>query len=254
MTITRLRSGITGVLLAMTVTAAGALVAGPAEAVSIVASSATTTRLSTTRAVAYNGQPGNVVATVKATTPSGGVPTGSVDFLVDGAVWWTSIVDARGKATLAFADLGPGTYVLSAAYSGDATHDPSTATSTLTQTILPNAPTAAVSFTPATVAVGGTSRLVVSATNNGPTSMPSVALGVVLPGLPFGVVSLPPGAGCRRSAPNLLYCLVSIPRGATRSIVLTVVGTVAGTFSSSGYARNIDTMDETGATATLTVQ
>ncbi len=115
------------------------------------------------------------------------------------------------------------------------------------------APTAAATFTPASVAPGGVSRLVVSATNNTTRGMSSVALGVVLPPLPVTIVRQPAGAGCRRAVGNLLYCLVSLSPGTTRSLILDVTGSAVGTFTASSYARNIATMDETGATATLTV-
>ena len=215
---------------------------------------ATTTTLTTTRAVSYNGQAGDVSARVKGVAPAFGTPTGSVDFFVDGSWYWTSSVDATGKALLAYADLAPGTYVITATYSGDPNFDASSSAGALTQTILPNAPTAGLTFTPSIVTVGGTSRLVVSATNNGPVSMPNVALGVLLPPLPVGIVSQPPGVGCRRALGNLLYCMVSLPRGATRTLVLSVTGTVSGVYTANSYARNTDTSDETYATATLTVQ
>ena len=215
---------------------------------------ASTLALTTTRPVSYNGQAGNVTATVKPVAPAFGIPTGTVDFLVDGSWYWTSTLDANGKATLAYSDLAAGTYAITATYSGDTNFNGSSSVAALTQIILPNAPTAGVTFTPSTVVVGGVSKLVVTATNNGPIAMPNVAMGVLLPSLPATIVSLPPGTGCRRALRNLLYCGVSLPRGATRSIVLNVTGAVAGTYATSSYARNIDTGDETGAVASLIVQ
>ena len=214
---------------------------------------ASTVALTTTRSISTNGQAGNVTATVKPVAPAFGIPTGTVDFLVDGSWYWTSTVDATGKATLAYSDLAPGTYAITATYSGDTNLNGSSSVAALTQTILPNAPTAGLTFTPSTIAVGGVSKLVVTAKNNGPLAMPNVAMGVLLPSLPSGVVSMPPGVGCRRALGNLFYCMVSLPRGATRSIVLTVTGTATGTYTASSYARNVDTGDETDATAPLIV-
>jgi len=214
----------------------------------------TTTTLSTTRAISYNGQTGNVVATVKPVAPALGPATGSVDFSVDGSWYWTSSLDAKGKASFPYTALTPGTYSITADFTGDANLQPSSSLAPLTQTILPAAPTAGLSFTPTTVTQGGVSRLVVTAKNDLPVAMPNVAMGVLLPGLPTAIVSQPPGVGCRRALGNLLYCMVSLPAGATRKLVLDVTGSVPGTFQASSYARNIDTDDETGAIATLTVQ
>lgn len=215
---------------------------------------ASTTALTTTRAISYNGQAGSVTATVKAVAPAFGTPTGWVDFYVDGSWYWTSPVGTGGKATLDYLNFSPGTYAITATYTGDVNFDVSASVGSLTQTILANAPTAGLTFTPSTVTTGGRSRLVVTATNNGPASMPNVAMGVLLPPLPVAVVSQPAGVGCRRALGNLLYCLVSLPKGATRQLVLDVVGSAPGTYSASSYARDIDTGDETYATATLAVQ
>jgi hypothetical protein len=51
-----------------------------------------------------------------------------------------------------------------------------------------------------------------------------------------------------------VYCVVSIPAGATRKLTLSVTAPgTPGAFTASSYARNTDTGDETYATATLTV-
>jgi len=83
--------------------------------------------------------------------------------------------------------------------------------------------------------------------------MYGVALGVVLT-MNFTLVKQPVGGSCRRST-NVLYCLFSLPKGATKQLVLDMTApTTPGQYTMNGYARNIDTMDETAASATLTVQ
>jgi len=52
-----------------------------------------------TRPTANYGDPGKIVATVKSAAKQGGIPTGSVDFTVDGSYYWTAQLDATGKAT-----------------------------------------------------------------------------------------------------------------------------------------------------------
>ncbi len=246
---------LTAVALALGVTA-GAAQASPAAAaapahLAAAALQATKTTLTSSRNPAYTAQTGGVTAKVKGTTALG-VPTGTVDFYVDGDYWWTETLDTTGKAKLLYANIIAGSHTISAVYSGDVSYASSTSAD-LAQTVLATAPTTAMTFTPASVAPGGVSRLVLSATNNTPVSMPNLAIGLMLPP-GAAIVSTPPGVGCRRAWPNLFYCLTSVRPGATRSIVLDVTAPgAATTITASGYARNVDTLEETGATATLTV-
>jgi hypothetical protein len=240
-------------LAAMAVPAAAAPV--PASAVHpaavVAAPVATTTTLTTTRNPAYTAQTGGVTARVKGTAALG-VPTGSVDFYVDGQWWWTELLDSTGRAKLLYANIELGTHTISAVYSGDANYDTSTSAD-LVQTVLATAPTTVMTYTPASVAPGAVSQLVLSATNQTPVNMPSMAMGLMLPP-GAAIVSTPPGVGCRRAWPNLFYCLSSAKPGVTRRIVINVTAPLTpATITTSGYARNIDTMEETGATATLTV-
>lgn len=95
-----------------------------ATATTAVASKIT---LTTSNANARYGAAGKITATVRAVAASTLIPTGSVDFAVDGSWYWTSMLDANGKATLALADLYPslypGTYTITATYSGDQVYD-----------------------------------------------------------------------------------------------------------------------------------
>lgn len=243
----------TTVALGVTATAAQASTAttGAPARLAAAALQATKTTVTTARNPAYTAQTGGVTAKVKGTTALG-VPTGTVDFYVDGDYWWTEILDTTGKAKLLYANIMPGTHTISAVYSGDVNYASSTSAD-LAQTVLATAPTTTMTFTPASVAPGGVSRMVLAATNQTPVSMPSLAIGLILPP-GAAIVSTPPGVGCRRAWPNLFYCLTSAKPGATRSIVIDVTAPgAATTITASGYARNVDTMEETGATATLTV-
>jgi Bacterial Ig-like domain (group 3) len=218
-----------------------------------------TTTISTTNANVYNGRTGSIKAKVKAVSPAFGVPTGWVDFYLDPydpnnpvGSYLTATLDATGTALFDFAYLyGPGTYSVTAVYSGDTNFDHSVS-SVLSQTVLLNAPTALASFSPTMMTVGGSARLTVSVKNPTPYAMQSVALGV-MPQAPFTVVSTPAGAVCG-ARPGLYYCMISVPAGATRSLVLQMTPGTNGTITANSYARNIDTSDETGATAVLTVQ
>jgi hypothetical protein len=226
---------------------------------------ASATAIRSTNLAVLNGKPGSIKAKVTAVAPAFGVPTGTVDFYLDpydpvtSNPYWSFVpLDATGTALFDFSYLyGPGTYTVTAVYSGDANFAASVSP-VLVQTVLVNAPTAGVAYSPATVAVGGTTTLTVSATNPTPYAMPSVALGVIPSGGAVAVVSQPAGGSCRAArvtSSTVYYCSLSLAAGATKSLVLKLTAAVpAGTYSSSSYARNIDSGDETSATAILTVQ
>jgi hypothetical protein len=80
-----------------------------------------------------------VVAKVKSVTAGAGVPTGSVDFFIDGGWYWNAPLDATGRAVLPLSFIYPayypGTYKITASYAGDATFAPSTSAA-ITQTLV----------------------------------------------------------------------------------------------------------------------
>jgi cytoskeletal protein RodZ len=166
-------------------------------------------------------------------------------------------LDATGTALFDFSYLyGPGTYTVTAVYSGD-TNFAGSVSAVFTQTILPNAPIVAAVYSPSTVTVGGSTTLTVSAKNPTTASMPSVALGVMPAGGSIAIVTQPAGGSCRAArvtTGTLYYCSLSLAAGATKSLVIKITTTTPGTFTANSYARNVDTGDETSATAVLTVQ
>lgn len=124
----------TGLVLAaiggVATTTATTAAAATTRATAVTVPVATTTKLVSSRPTANYGASGALTATVKSAVTGAGIPTGTVDFLVDGSWYWTATLDATGKAKLMLADLypsnPPGTYQITAQYGGDATHDPST--------------------------------------------------------------------------------------------------------------------------------
>lgn len=99
---------------------------------------ATSVALASSRPVAKYGDAGKITATVR---PIGGrgIPTGSVDFNIDGGWYWNSPLDARGKATLPLTQIypafDPGPHSITADYLGDAGFGPSSS-GALTQTLV----------------------------------------------------------------------------------------------------------------------
>lgn len=100
----------------------------------------TTTSIVSSRPTANYGDAGSITATVKAVAPAAGVPTGSVDFAIDGRYYWTSPLDTTGHARLALADVypgfGPGAHTVTAAYLGDGDYAPSATPTAITQTLV----------------------------------------------------------------------------------------------------------------------
>lgn len=115
-----------------------------------------------------------------------------------------------------------------------------------------NTPVAGVGVSPQSVAAGSPAVVSVTATNAGARGLGQVALGVVSP-LGWSNVVQPKNASCRASTGGLLYCLVnSLGAGKTATLKFTVTAPAAGSYTFNSYARNLNTMNETYASATLT--
>lgn len=123
---------------------------------------------------------------------------------------------------------------------------------TAAQAATPNTPLAGVAVTPSTVSAGSSSTVSVTATNTGTRGLGQVALGVVSP-LGWSNVVQPRNASCRAASGGLLYCLVnSLGAGKTAKLTFTVTPGAPGSYTFNSYARNVNTMNETYATSTLT--
>ena len=127
-----------GVVAAMTLGGAAA-VAVPATSGAVTTIASTRTTLTSSRPVATYTPSGALVARVVSSPTSAGVPTGSVDFAIDGGYFETVALDATGRARMPLTDVFPsflpGTYTVTATYTGDATHDVSTSAS-VSQTLV----------------------------------------------------------------------------------------------------------------------
>jgi len=136
---TALRAG-THTIVASFTPAAGGPAVDSAPFVETVNPADTTVVVATSRPTASYGNTGNITATVKVVAPGTGIATGTVDFSVDGGYFITEPVDAKGKAVLPLADLYPslypGTYSITASYSGDADYNPSSSAIAVSQTIV----------------------------------------------------------------------------------------------------------------------
>jgi hypothetical protein len=130
-----------------TLAPAAALAAEPAAS---VASVPTSTALRSSHPEAHYGDAGQIVATVKASPAKAGIPTGSVEFLVDGEALASEPLGPTGKAVLPLAELYPsfgvGSHTVSANYLGDGAFAAS-ASSQITQTLIGRTSEAASALT-----------------------------------------------------------------------------------------------------------
>jgi hypothetical protein len=118
-------------------------------------------------------------------------------------------------------------------------------------------PRAGVTVKPNPVPAGAPSLLSATATNKSGKALPQIALGTLFPlDLAYSIRSTPPGGTCRATnvgGKRLVYCYVQNvgPRKKV-ALRLDVTPPVAGDYPITSYARNLDTMKETGASVTLT--
>ncbi len=80
-------------------------------------------------ALTSSGSPLLVLSSITFTATvagNGGIPTGTVNFSVDGTSAGSGVLDAKGIATFTDAALPVGTHAITASYSGDANNNPST--------------------------------------------------------------------------------------------------------------------------------
>jgi len=116
----------------------------------VITSTATTTALNSVATTTYAGQPAVFTATV--TSPTTGIPTGTVTF-TDGALnIGQGTLNAQGVASFNTTTLSVGSHTLTAAYGGDGNYNASTSTPLVHIVALAPTTTALISSTnPATV-------------------------------------------------------------------------------------------------------
>ena len=68
------------------------------------------------------GEAATYTATVSPLAPASGVPTGLVQFIVDGAAYGSPVALSNGSATISLAGLAPGNHLVSATYAGNGSY------------------------------------------------------------------------------------------------------------------------------------
>ncbi|SPE18212.1 putative NHL repeat containing protein [Candidatus Sulfotelmatomonas gaucii] len=136
----------------------------------------TVVQATTQTAVTITPNPALVLAPITFTakvTGNGGVPTGSVNFLANGNVIGAGTVGALGTATFSTSTLAAGTYVVTAAYTGDANNSGSTS-GPVSLTVSLATTTTVVTVSPSPALVGSAITISAKVTGNGGTPTGSV--------------------------------------------------------------------------------
>ncbi|HOC00117.1 MAG TPA: Ig-like domain repeat protein [Verrucomicrobiota bacterium] len=93
-----------------------------------ITKASTSSRLSSSANPAAPGQPVTFTMEVTAVAPGAGIPTGMVQFMLDGADTGAPASLSAGNATLSLTTISPGLHAVSASYAGDDNFTGSTAT------------------------------------------------------------------------------------------------------------------------------
>ena len=138
----------------------------------------TATSLSSSSPTATVGSPVTFTATV-ADTDGGPAPTGSVTFNAGATLLGTSPIGNNGTAVLPISSLTPGTYSITATYTGDTDDAPSTSTPALAETIqqVPTATSLTPNLNP--ISAGATLTLNATVTATGPATGAGAITGTV---------------------------------------------------------------------------
>ena len=147
----------------------------------VVNKAATTTAVSSSATPSVYSQPVTFTATVTATAPGSGVPTGTVTFKNGGSTLGTGTLNGSGIATFTTSTLSVGSHSITAVYGGSTSFNTSTSP-VLTQTVNQDATTSTV-----------TSSLNPSAHNQSVTFTATVAANAPGTGTPTGTVTFKDG-------------------------------------------------------------
>ena len=151
----------------------------------------TTTGLASSVNPSVTGQSVTFTATVTATPPAAGSPSGTVDFQDGGVSIGGCGAQAvvAGSATCVVTYPGPGSHPITAVYSGDTNFNTSTS-AVLTQTVNKASATAGISVTPSPSTFGKPVTITVSVRSSGGT--PTGRVSITDGGVPIGAVTLDP--------------------------------------------------------------
>jgi hypothetical protein len=133
--------------------------------------------------------------TVDVTSASGDVPSGAVQFRVDGHALGAAVALVDGSATsIAVDDLAPGDHLVTVLYAGDGRYG--SATDELTQHVVQVTTTTGLTVSPGATTYGDAVLLTATVTPQaGTLPHPTGAVTFLANGSPIGTVSLAPGTG-----------------------------------------------------------
>ncbi len=213
----------------------------PAQA---VAQASTQTALASSVNPSVIGQPVVFTATVTAVAPGGGVPTGTVNFVIDGGAPQPKTLDAAGQATLTTSALAVGNHVVSANYAGTAGYAVSTTTLSGGQTVNQGTSSTSVSSAPNPSTLGQSVTFTATVTNvSGFSGTPSGTVAFFLDGAATPTSTQPLAAG------TASYSNASLTVG-THTMSVTYSGD-ANFLGSSATLAPVQTVNKTTSSTTV---
>ncbi|MGW3269588.1 beta strand repeat-containing protein, partial [Streptomyces sp. NPDC001056] len=206
----------------------------------LVTQSATTTAVTSSPSPSAFGQPVTVTATVAASAPGAGVPTGSVQFTFSGGQV-VSVPLSDGIASFTTAGLTAGSHIVTAAYSGDPNFASSQASTS--QTVTPAATTTTVTSAPNPSVYGA--QVTISAV------VAPVAPGA---GIPTGTVTFTSSSGRTRTvaldASGVATFTTSVPFSAGDELITATYNGDGNFASSTGSTTQVINPADTTTTVT----
>lgn len=208
-----------------------------------VAKDPTTVQVSAATTTPAGGSSLGVSATISPATPGTTLPTGTVNFTIDGATVVTSQVLSGTPATASgtIASVPAGTHVLQAVYSGDSYYGTATSQS-LTLTASKSPTTITISPSTLTPAAGGSMTVTANITSTSPgTVSPTGTVTISMDGVTVGTGSVVPG--------NPSIANINIPLVSAGTHLLQGVYSGDGNYSTS-TSQAVSIVASKGATTT----
>jgi hypothetical protein len=193
---------------------------------------ATSVSLTTSASTPVYGRSLTFTATVKATSPGSGTPTGTVTFSDGTSVLGTGTLNSSGTATFTTSGLAVGSHSITDVYGGDTNYTTSTSR-TMAQTVYKDTTTSTISASQTSVSPGTPVTFTAAVGANAPGS-----------GIPTGTVTFYDGS----------TVLGTVTLDDTGQATLTMTWTTAGTHKIKAvYSGDMDFKSSTSSVLTETV-
>jgi hypothetical protein len=210
--------------------------------IAVPGTAATSTAVSVSPAVSNVGSGVTFTATITPTIPNTNVPTGTVTFLLNGAVAvGTGVVDSTGTATFSTTALPAGNDSITAVYGGDGIFSSSTSVAfAVTENVVQVTTTTAIAASSSSIVAGSQITLTATVKPSSPGSTPTGTVNFFENGALLGSSSLQPNGQSTLNTSNLAPGVDVIT--ATYSGDTNYVGSTSGSTSVTATSRSTTTL------------